>query len=302
MNGSNINKIFHGVYKPLFALAIMNSGFVFVSAVAEEMPMKSDSNNSVTMAPMKSASMQGGSAPADARDPHAYSGGYEYRGMAGWEETDEYAFSKVIADQLEYRAGEGNDILRWDIQGWRGTDYNKLWVKFEGENETSAKTGDLELQTLYSRTVSAFWDFQIGARYDSAYGAGESNDRFFAVIGVQGLAPYWFEMEPAIFVSEEGDVSARIVSTYDLLFSQRLILQTRFESNVAATQVREFGIGKGINDVELGLRLRYEIHREIAPYVGVSYTRLFSDTKDLARANGDSIDDLAFVTGIRLWF
>jgi len=228
--------------------------------------------------------MQGGSAPADARDPHANSGGYEYRHMAGFEETDMMSVSKVIADQFEYRNTKGTDVLRWDMQGWTGTDYKKLWVKFEGESELSSNAGGMELQALYSKTITAFWDFQVGARYDNAFGALAPGDRVFAVIGFQGLAPYWFEMEPAIFVSSKGDISARLVATYDMLFTQRLILQSRFESNVAASEVREYGIGKGINDVQLGLRLRYEIRRKFAPYVGLEWSRKIGDTAKLTRA------------------
>jgi len=289
-------------YKLLFVILIFGSEFYLTNAIAEEMPMESESNNADTMAPMESASMQGGAAPKDARDPDAYSDGYEYRGMAGWEETDEIVFSKIIADQFEYRNNDANNTLRWDIQGWRGTDYKKFWVKLEGEDETNSSAGDLELQTLYSRSVAAFWDFQIGARYDRVYSSDSTNNRFFAVIGFQGLAPYWFDVEPALFVSNDGDVSARITATYDLLFTQRLILQPRFEINVAASEVREVGIGRGLNDVQAGLRLRYEIRREIAPYIGLSWTNQFGDTADFVRANGEDIDNFAIVAGIRLWF
>lgn len=248
-------------------------------------------------------SMQGGNAPADARDPNAQSGGYEYRHMSGWEETDEIVFSKIISDQLEYRDNDNSgDTLRWDIQGWRGTDYKKLWVKFEGEDEVSANAGDLELQALYSRSVAPFWDLQIGGRFDRAYNSDVSNNRFLAVIGFQGLAPYWFELEPALFLSEDGDVSARITGIYDLLFSQRLVLQPRFEVNVAGSEVRDFGVGSGLNDVQLGLRLHYEIRREFAPYIGVSWKRQFGNTADLTRAEGGDVDNLAFLAGFRVWF
>ena len=295
-------KITPAFSKSLVIVFILNSGLPLTTTLAEEMPMKPVLDSAVMMEPMKRTSMQGGNAPADARDPNANSDGYEYRGMAGWEETDDIAFSKIIADQLEYRNNDGNNTLRWDIQGWRGTDYNKFWVKFEGEDQVSTNAGDLEVQALYSRTIAAFWDFQIGARYDRAYSSDLTNDRFLGVIGFQGLAPYWFDAEPALFVSENGDVSARITSTYDLLFSQRLILQPRFEVNVAASEVREYGVGKGINDVQLGLRLRYEIRREIAPYIGLSWLKKLGDTADMALADGEKVDNLAFVAGIRFWF
>jgi len=302
MKTSIINKRFCRIVRPLFIVATLGCGSISMPVFSGDMEMKPESAGSDKMSSMKGASMQGGAAPDDARDPNAYSGGYEYRGMAGWEDTDEIIFSKVIADQLEYRNNDGKNTLRWDIQGWRGTDYNKFWFKFEGEDEASSDAGDLELQALYSRSIAPFWDFQVGARYDRVYGSGPTNDRFFAVAGYQGLAPYWFELEPALFISEDGDVSARVVSTYDLLFTQRLILQPRFEINIAASEVSEFGVGKGINDIQLGLRLRYEIRREVAPYVGLSWTRLVGDTEDMARAAGEDIDNLAVVAGIRVWF
>lgn len=248
------------------------------------------------------SSMQGGDAPADARDPNGYANGYEYTGMAGWEETDEITFGKIIFDQLEYRNNDGRDTFRWDMQAWRGKDYKKFWVKFEGEDEIATKAGDLEIQALYSRTILPFWDFQAGVRYDRLYGPGLGQDRFFAVIGLQGLAPYFFDVEPALFISEDGDVSARLTGTFDWLFTQRLILQPRIEANVAASNAPEFGVGSGFNDLQLGARLRYEFRREFAPYVGVSWRREFGNTAELTRADGGSIKNLALVAGVRVWF
>jgi len=125
---------------------------------------------------------------------------------------------------------------------------------------------------------------------------------FFAVFSFQGSAPYWFDIEPAVFVSEDGDVSAHLTSLYDLLFTQRMILQPRFEINVAASyEVREHGVGKGMNDIQLGLRLRYQIRKEIAPYIGLSWLKNFGDTDNMALANGERVEPLAFVAGIRIW-
>lgn len=301
MKLSNINKKFSRRYFQSIAFLFILGNGSMLSAIGAEMSMDSEPNKAM-MAPMKSGSMQGGSAPADARDPNAHSGGYEYRHMAGWEDTDEITIRKIIIDQIEYQGNDGNDTLGWDMQGWKGTDYKKIWLKFEGENETSAKIGELELQIIYSQTFSAFWDFQVGARYDRSYSSDTSENRFFAVVGIQGLAPYWFEVEPAVFISDNGDLSARLVSTYDLLFSQRLILQPRFEINAATSQVREFGLGKGINDIQFDLRLRYEVRRKLAPYLGLSWIKKMGDTADLAQANGEDATNLAAVVGVRLWF
>ncbi|MDQ6999888.1 MAG: copper resistance protein B [Mariprofundus sp.] len=278
---------------------MISVGVLLSSAMAETMPMQSTSG---TAGMVQGGSMQGGSAPADARSSD-YSDGYQYRGMAGWEETDEMTVSKIIADQMEYRSNNnGNNSLRWDMQGWSGTDYNKLWFKFEGDDEGKTRAGNLELQTLYSHSVSAFWDFQIGGRYDRFYSPGLINDRFLAVIGFQGLAPYWFEVEPALFVSDQGDVSARITATYDLLFTQRLILQPRFEVNAALTEVPQFGVGKGVNDIQLGMRLRYEIAREFAPYLGIAWQRQFGATANLVRAGGEVASNVSLIAGLRWWF
>jgi len=222
----------------------------------------------------------------------------------GWPEPveDNPTLGMFLADQFEYRNNEGADTLRWDTQGWYGTGTNKIWVKFEGADETSSGTGELELQALYSRMIAPFWDLQIGLRHDRVYGPGPDLNRSFAVLGVQGLAPYRFEVEPALFVSDDGDVSARLVATYDLLFSQRLILQPRFETNFAASNAPAFGVGSGLNDVQLGVRLRYEFRREFAPYVGVSWKRQYGNTADITRAGGGDIDNLAVVAGVRFWF
>lgn len=215
---------------------------------------------------------------------------------------DNLPFGMVIADQFEYRDNDSADTVRWDMQGWYGTDTNKLWVKFEGDNQTTENGGDLEFQALYSRMIAPFWDLQAGLRYDRGYGAGPDQDCSFAVLGFQGLAPYRFDVEPTLFISEDGDVSARLVGTYELLFSQRLILQPRFETNVAASSAPEFGIGSGLNDAQLGLRLRYEISREFAPYIGMSWKRQYGKTADLTRTESGDVDNLAFAAGVRAWF
>jgi copper resistance protein B len=162
--------------------------------------------------------------------------------------------------------------------------------------------GEAEVQALYSRLVAPFWDMQAGLRYDRAFGSGRDRDRAFGVLGVQGLASYGFDTELALFVSDGGDVSARAKFEHDLLLTQRLVLQPRAEINAAAQRARAWGVGRGINDVQLGLRLRYEIRREFAPYVGVEWTRKLGDTADLARAQGADVSVPALVAGVRLWF
>ena len=216
---------------------------------------------------------------------------------------DDQVFSFLLFDQLEYRNNNGPDTFSWDVQGWIGGDYNRFWVKTEGDDNSFGNNGgEVEVQALYSRLIAPFWDFQAGLRYDWLYGDGPNRSRAFAVIGVQGIAPYEFDIEPALFISEDGDVSARLTAEYDLLLTQRLILQPRFEANVAIQEAKEFGVGNGVNDVELGLRLRYEIKREFAPYIGISWTRILGNTANIARNEGKEVSNFALVAGIRLWF
>ena len=216
--------------------------------------------------------------------------------------NDNQIFWLLLVEQLEYRLNDGPDSLNWDAVAWVGGDYQRLWIKTEGEVEVADGAGEAELQLLYGRLIAPFWDFQAGLRYDQTFGPDGAPGRAFAVIGIQGLAPYQFEVEASLFVSHEGDVSARFGADYKLLLTQRLILQPDLEINVAAQQVEEFGVGSGLNDIELGLRLRYEVSRQFAPYVGISWTRKFGQTAEFAREEGESTDNLAIVGGIRLLF
>jgi copper resistance protein B len=167
----------------------------------------------------------------------------------------------LLSELLEYTPNGANPPMRYDVLGWVGGAYNRLWAKAEGEQSTRSGAGETEIQLLYGRLVSPFWDAQVGLRVDVGYGEGDRRLRALAALGVQGLAPGWFELEPTVFISQDGDVAANLTASYDLLFTQRLIAQARFETNVAVQSVPEFGVGSGINDVDLGLRVRYEIWR-----------------------------------------
>tara|TARA_R110002072_G_scaffold141664_3_gene286926 strand:- start:28536 stop:29414 length:879 start_codon:yes stop_codon:yes gene_type:complete len=217
---------------------------------------------------------------------------------------DDQSFTFLRAEQLEFRVRDGGpDVARWEAQGWHGGDYQRLWIKTEGEQTVEgAAEGDLEVQALYSQLVAPFWDFQVGARYDSRFGAGSDIDRWFGVVGVQGLSPYEFEVEAALFISEDADVSARLTASTDFLITQRLILQPRFEAEIAVQEVAAFEVGQGLNYVELGLRLRYEFQREIAPYIGINWTKSTGETADLVSRGGGDASDLSLVAGISLWF
>ena len=202
------------------------------------------------------------------------------------------------ADQFEYRAQDGDDSLKWDAQGWVGGDYEKLWLKTEGAKRIGGKVEDAEAQLLYSRLLTDFFDVQAGVRYDPE----PHPRRGYAVLGVQGLAPYYFETDVALFLSNEGELSGRFSAEYELLLTQRLILQPSAEVNLSAQDTKARGIGVGVNDIELGLRLRYELRREFAPYIGVNWERKLGQTADIARRDGEDIDIPSLVAGIRFWF
>ena len=215
---------------------------------------------------------------------------------------DSPLFWSVLFEQLEFQTNENENIFNWDLNGWVGGDYRKFKVKSEGDINLDENEGEAEFQFLYSKQISPFFDLQAGLRYDQLFGSETGKVRGHAVIGVEGLAPYFFEVGGALFVSQKGDISARFEAEYEFLLSQKIILQPSIETNLAIQKVEEFGVGSGINDVELGLRLRYEIGREFAPYIGVSWGRLLGETANLAKEEGESIDDLKFVAGVRLFF
>jgi copper resistance protein B len=207
----------------------------------------------------------------------------------------------VMSEVLEYAPLRDERPLQYDLSSWVGGDVNRVWLKAEGQQSTEGGVGDTALQLLYGRLISPYWDVQFGVRVDVGYGAG-TNARALAVLGLEGLAPGWFDVEPAIFVSHRGDLSASLTASYDLYVTQRLVAQPRVESAVALQEVPAFGVGSGINNVDLGLRLRYEISRQFAPYLGVTWERQLMETADLARSAGADVSELSAVVGLRLWY
>ncbi|MCG2841476.1 copper resistance protein B [Sandaracinobacter sp. RS1-74] len=204
----------------------------------------------------------------------------------------------ILIDQLEAVIGKGKDGYAWNAQGWYGGDIDRLWVKTEGESRFGESLESAEVQALWSRALDPWWNLQAGIRQD--FGAGP--DRTYAVVGVQGLAPYWFEVDGALFLSDKGDVTARLEAEYDQRLTQKLILQPAAELNFSAQDVPELGVGAGLTTAELGLRLRYEFVPEFAPYVGVKYERAFGDTADFRRARDEKAGGWQLLIGIRSWF
>ncbi len=209
----------------------------------------------------------------------------------------DHIFIYVQAEQLEYRSAE-SDTLSWDVRGWAGGDYHRLWFKTQGDDGIDGPVENAEVQLRYSRLVTPFWDLAAGARYD----VEPDPSRAYAVFALHGLGPYLYEVDADLFVSEKGDVSARLEVEYPLLLTQKLILQPSFQLDFAVQEVDELRIGPGLRQVELGLRLRYEIVRELAPYIGFVWERKVGRTADLARGAGAASDTPAFVAGVRFWF
>ena len=200
-------------------------------------------------------------------------------------------------DRLEYRARGGDDGYLWDLQGYYGGDIDKLWLKSEGEGSFGESPESAEVQALWSSAIGPWWDVQTGIRQDLT-----GPNRTHAVIGVQGLAPYLFEVDAAAFLSNKGDLTARIEAELDQRITQRLILQPRMEVGLSAQGIPELGVGAGFDSFEAGIRLRYEIAREFAPYVGVEREWKADMSADFARASGEDPSVTNYVVGVRFWF
>ncbi|WP_201344242.1 copper resistance protein B [Thiohalobacter sp. COW1] len=218
---------------------------------------------------------------------------------------DDRVYVFTFIEQLEYRleADDASDHLGWEAQGWVGKDFHKFWWKQEGEAVfEGTDEGESETDLLYSRLITPFWNLQAGVQYANGWEGGSYEDRWSAVAGVQGLAPYKFELDNALYLSEDGDVTVEFEGEYDLRITQRLVLQPRAELAVAAQDISERSLGAGLTDVSLDLRLRYEIRREFAPYVGIRYRTLTGETEDIADAAGQESDFLYFMGGLRFAF
>jgi len=207
--------------------------------------------------------------------------------------------SSVIIDQLEASFSDGEEAYGFDVQGWTGGDINRFWWKSEGEGEFDGGLEEAELQALYSRAIRPFFDFQTGVRQTYRPDGGDRTD---LVVGIQGLAPYWFEVDAAVFLSTKGELTARAEAEYDQRITQKWILQPRAEVTLSAEDIPELSIGSGLSSLQVGARLRYEIRKEFAPYVGVEWTKSFGNTADFLEAEGRSSEDTRLVVGIRAWF
>ncbi|MCU7936472.1 MAG: copper resistance protein B [Candidatus Thiodiazotropha sp. (ex Dulcina madagascariensis)] len=211
--------------------------------------------------------------------------------------ADDPLIYKVMIDKLELRNTDGHDPLVLDADAWVGHDLNKFWFKTEVEH-VDGEMEEAEVQFLYSRAVAPFWDVQAGWRRDIKPEPG----RDFLALGFKGLAPYLFEVDAGLFIGESGQVTARVDAEYEYMFTQKLILSPEIEMNIYSKDDEAVGIGSGLSNMELGLRLRYEVLREFAPYLGVNWTKKFAQTADFASDEGEDTSDVQIVLGIRAWF
>lgn len=259
--------------------------------------------SAMDQAPAGTALPAGNAPPPPAPADHAGDAVYGEQAMAmGRHHLAQFhggqRFFYALANILETRVQKGRDGYEWDADSWYGGDINRLTVKSQGEGAFGRPVESAEVQALYSRSIGPYFWAQGGVRYDFR----PNPSRVYAAVAVEGLAPSFFDVEGALFLSDKGEVMARASGWYDQRITQRLILQPRAELNFAAQSSPDIAVGSGLSDADLGLRLRYDIRREFAPYVGLSYRRAFGATRRFLEAEGERGTSLSFVAGVRLWF
>lgn len=246
---------------------------------------------------MQMGPMQGGKPPPDARDPNAYGEGTRHAGLPGNAMNDEARFGRLLINNAEIAGGDGEHGQDLDADAWYGGDYDKAWFKAEGARR-GGHLESLRTEALWDHAVAPFWSTQLGMRHDTGGGPA----RNWLAFGVRGLAPYWFDIDAAAYLRSGGSLGARLDARYELLFTQRLILEPELRANLYSKADPERGVGSGLSDVEFGLRLRYEIRRQLAPYIGVTWQRRFGGTANYASARGEARQATQAVAGVRIWF
>lgn len=247
--------------------------------------------------PHRDAPKGGTATPAETRDPHAYSDGYDFGPLPRMHMEDRHNFGLFLADRFERVSTGEESFTSYDVFARYGRDFDRLWFKSEGEIDGD-RLRNARSELLWGHAVTPFWDAQLGARHDG----GARSERAWLALGFQGLAPYWFEVETTAYFGEAGRTAVRVKAEYELLFTQKLILQPRVEAEAYGKDDAGGGAGAGLSGVTAGLRLRYEIRRELAPYVGLEWVGLYGGTADYARAAGRSVDERRVIAGVRFWF
>ncbi|MHB1668516.1 copper resistance protein B [Thiomonas sp.] len=259
-------------------------------------------------APATPGAMPSTHAPASGslspRDPNAYSDGYTLTSgpyaLAGLQPprmADQENFGSLLVDRLERAYTRNGNSTAYDVQAWFGRDYNRAVLKAEGDI-AQGRLQDARTEVLWGHAVAAFWDTQLGLRLDSGIGP----ERSWLAFGVQGLAPYWFDVEATGYLGDQGRSAIRLATSYDILLTQKLILQPRVETNLYGKSDPARMVGSGLSDATAGLRLRYEITRQFAPYVGVEWAGKFGQTADFAHVAGEKAKQTRLLAGLRFWF
>lgn len=246
---------------------------------------------------MKMTPMQGGSAPADARDPNAYSDGYDADPVAAHHMGDQHNFGALLVDKLEALHTNDNTSGAYDLKAWFGRDYDRVVFKAEGDVD-QGRLQDARTEILWGHAIASYWDTQLGLRHDS--GVGPS--RNWLAFGVEGLAPYWFDVEATAYVGDAGRTALRLAASHDILFTQKLILKPQIEVSFYGKNDAERNIGSGLSEITSGLRLRYEIRRQLAPYIGLEWNNKFGNTADYVRLAGEKSNETRLVAGVQFWF
>lgn len=211
--------------------------------------------------------------------------------------SDDPLLTYFKADKFELRDTNEGSAFVWELDAWLGKDLNKLWIKSGGER-VSGETESNEIDLLYSMGVSSFWDFQMGLRHEFNPDSSENS----LGVGFMGVAPYLFEVDANLFVNDDDLFNARLDAEYEYMFSQQLVLIPNLEVNLYSDDDEARGIGSGLSNVELGLRLHYEIIREISPYIGINYEKKFGNSADIFSDAGEDVSDTQVVAGASFWF
>lgn len=245
-----------------------------------------------------------GAATTGLRDPHVYSDGYTlnsgpyvHPSVQHLHLADEHNLGALQFNRLERIHTNDNNSTAYDVQAWFGRDYDRLVIKAEGD-AAQGKLQDNRTELLWGHAVASFWDMQLGVRHDRDIGP----DRGWLALGAQGLAPYWFEIDATAYAGDNGNTALRLSAEYELLLTQKLILQPRAEMNLYGKSDTARDIGSGLSDGLAGLRLRYEITRQFAPYAGIEWSGKFGETANMADATGAKSSETRWVAGVRFWF
>ncbi len=209
---------------------------------------------------------------------------------------DNGVYSYILFDQMEWQRSGGTDGVAWDSRGWVGRDLDRLWFRTEGRG-ADGRVDDAEAHVLYGRAIARWWDVVAGVRQDVRPGSPQT----WGAVGIQGLAPYWFQLAVTAYVGPSARTNVRVEAEYELLLTNRLILKPLVDVELRSQTDRDRGVGAGLSSADIGVRLRYEVRRELAPYVGIVWSRRFFGTADLARTRGAVVGEVRFVSGLRVW-